>query len=105
VSDVGPHETVRALSELAQKVGVEVRIEPFELKIAGKGGLCRVDGRPVIVVDANLGPLEQAGVIGEALRHFDWTDVDVPPELAGYVRKGRGRAGRVVRLKPLKRVK
>src|SRR5688500_17936613 len=60
---MGGDEAVAALTALAKKAGIEVRIEPFGLKqLAGKGGLCRIRGRRVILVDAALAPLEQAGV-------------------------------------------
>jgi hypothetical protein len=85
---VSPEEAVRALSAVAAEAGVEVRIERFELALAGKGGLCRVDGRPLILVDAKLAVVEQAGVIGEALAEVDLRDIAVPQEVDAFVRTG-----------------
>src|SRR6476469_6496213 len=68
---VSPEQVVHALSAVAAQAGVEVRIEPFALVLAGKGGLCRIDGQLVILVDAKLSSLEKAGVIGEALGDVD----------------------------------
>lgn len=61
---VSPEEAIHALSDVAAQAGVEVRIEPFALALSGKGGLCRIEGQLVILVDAKLSVLEQAGVIG-----------------------------------------
>ncbi len=104
---VSPEEAVRALEEVAAQAGVEVRIEPFGLALAGKGGLCRIDGRFVVLVDAKLGALEQAGVIGEALGdpQIDLGDIEVPPEASAYVRTGHGKVKPLVRPRPLVRVK
>jgi hypothetical protein len=102
---VTPDEAVRALSGLAALAGVEVRIERFELILAGKGGLCRIDGKPVILVDAKLSSLEQAGVIGEALAGVDLGDVDIPEEVGAYVRTGHGEVRALTRFRPLVRVR
>lgn len=95
-------EAVRALTELAAKAGVEVRIEAFALKqLAGKGGLCRIRGRKVILVDAALGALEQAGVIGQALGSLDLRGLRVPPELEPFLRSGHAKVRALVRPRPL----
>lgn len=99
----GP-EAVRALVDLAAKAGIEVRIEPFGLKqLAGKGGLCRIRGRKVVLVDAALGALEQAGVIGEALGSVDLRGLPIAPELVPFLRTGHATVRPLVRPRPLAR--
>jgi hypothetical protein len=102
---VTPDEAVRALSEVAAQAGIEVRIERFELAIAGKGGLCRIEGRLVVLVDAKLGILEQAGVIGEALAEVDLGGIEVPREVAAYLGTGHGEVKPLTRPRPLVRVR
>jgi len=102
---VSPEEAIRALVEVAAQAGVEIRIEPFALVLTGKGGLCRIDGRPVVLVDAKLSALEQAGVIGEALGEVDLGNAAVPPAVLAYVRTGHGEVKPLVRPRPLRRVK
>jgi hypothetical protein len=102
---VTPAEAVCALSELAGRAGAEVRIERFDHPLAGKGGLCRIEGVLVVLVDAKLGPLEQAGVIGEALAELDLEGVALPQELRTYVRTGHGEVKPLLRPRPLVRVK
>ncbi|MDF2694557.1 MAG: hypothetical protein K0S65_2940 [Labilithrix sp.] len=91
-----------ALLELAGAVGIEVRIEPFDLKMAGKGGLCRIRKQRVILVDAGLGLLDQVGVIGEALGRVIPKE-NVPLRLLPYLRTGHGRVPNPSRLRPLAR--
>jgi hypothetical protein len=104
---VTPEEAALALALLAGKAGIEVRVERFEHPLAGKGGLCRIDGVLAILVDAKLGVLEQAGVIGLALNELDLEDLDVPPELEPYLRTGHAEVKPLTRprLRPLVRVK
>lgn len=97
-------EAVRALSALAAEAGIEVRIEPFGLKqLAGKGGLCRIRGRRVVLVDASLGPLEQAGVIGEALGSIDLGAVCVPASLEPWLDSGHAKVRPLLKPRPLAR--
>ena len=97
-------EAVRELVALAERVGIEVRIEAFGLRpIAGKGGLCRIRDRQVILVDATLRPLEQAGVIGQALGTVDLGEMAVPDELLTFLRSGHARVRPLVRPRPLAR--
>ncbi|MDB5214857.1 MAG: hypothetical protein JWO86_2784 [Myxococcaceae bacterium] len=102
---VSPEEAIRALSEVAAQAGVEVRIEPFALVLAGKGGLCRIEGRLVVLIDAKLSVLEQAGVLGEALAEVDLADIAIPPGVEAYLRTGHGEVKALVRPRPLVRVK
>jgi hypothetical protein len=102
---VSPEEAIRALSELAGQAGIEVRIEPFALALSGKGGLCRIEGRLVVLVDAKLSALDQAGVIGEALAEVNLGDIDIPRDVRAYVRTGHGEVKALVRPRPLVRVK
>jgi hypothetical protein len=102
---VSPEEAIRALVEVAARAGVEIRIEPFALALSGKGGLCRIEGRPVVLVDAKLSVLEQAGVIGVALGEVDLGDAVVPAAVSAYLRTGHGEIKPLVRPRPLVRVK
>ncbi len=102
-----PEEATLALRALAARTGVEVRVERFEHPLAGKGGLCRIEGEVVILVDAKLGALEQAGVIGLALAELDLDDVEVPADLTPYLATGHAEVKAIARprLRPLVRVK
>lgn len=102
-----PEEAVVALSNLAIEAGIHVRVETFGHVLAGKGGLCRLDGRTMILVDEKLGPLERAGVIGLSLgRLVDERrmTLDVPARLRSYLTTGHGEIRPLVRPKPIARV-
>lgn len=93
-----PQEAFSALSALAKRAGLEVRVETFGHALAGKGGLCRVDGKDVILVDAKLGVLERVGVVGLALgRYFRERKlpIEVPPNLRSYLKTGHAELRRL----------
>ncbi len=102
---MSPEEAIRALCDVAVLAGVEVRVERFAHPLAGKGGLCRVDGVLVVLVDAKLGALEQAGVIGKALAELDLEGIAVPGAVRSYLRTGHGEVKALLRPRPLVRVK
>lgn len=94
---------LEALARLAERHGVAIRVEPFTLNgIGGKGGLCRLRGKLVVIVDARLSTVEQAGVIGEALGQLG---VHAPRDLRSYVETGHGPVGELLRLRPLARAR
>lgn len=66
------------LEALAARLGVAVRAEPFGKGVLrGRGGLCWVDGKALVVMDEGLGREERIGVLAEALARFDLGSVTV----------------------------
>ena len=68
------------LHALAARLGVAVRAEPFgKGLLEGRGGLCWVDGKALVVMDEKLGTPERIAVLAEALSTFDLEAVSAPP--------------------------
>ncbi len=85
---VSPERILRELIALAARMGIEVRSEPFDLQvIEGKGGLCRVHGQSLVIMDAGLPILDRIGVIAEALSHYDIEAIYVPPALRASIER------------------
>jgi hypothetical protein len=86
------------LTELAGRLGVEVRLE----SLAGdedhevSGGLCRLGGRLVAFVDRRLGPAGRNRVLGRALWGLGLEGVYLRPAVRDYLeglnRPGEGEA-------------
>ena len=73
----------RLLDELlsvARKLGLKVRIEPMRTAAGHAGGLCRVQGRMLVLLDELASPVEQAGALAEALGELDVENVYMAPE-------------------------
>jgi hypothetical protein len=78
-----PEKLVEELKEVAVALGVTVRIEVIKQNTIGqpKGGLCYVDGQPVVLVHRKLKDSDKAQVMIEALGEFDLDSVFIKPEV------------------------
>jgi hypothetical protein len=77
---VTPERFLAELEVLASRLGVVVRVEPFGGGLlAGRGGLCWVRRRPIVVMDSSLSMAKRIAALTEALSVFELTDVYVPP--------------------------
>ena len=85
-------EASRLMGELertARKLGLEVRIEPFETPPVQAGGRCWVRGRHVILLDANASLMEQVAALAAALSEVDLEGVYLAPEARRVVEAAR----------------
>jgi hypothetical protein len=83
---VTPLRVLHELEALAARVGVAVRAEPFgEGLLSGRGGLCWVRGRPLVVMDASLPVPDRIAVLSRALARFDLDSVFVPPLVRAHI--------------------
>jgi hypothetical protein len=70
------------LEELAERAAIAVRYENITGEDSpGSGGLCRIQGRYVLIVHSRATPKEKIRVIAKALRQFDFSEVYVIPAL------------------------
>jgi hypothetical protein len=77
---VTPARVLHELEALAARIGLSVRAEPFGGGLlSGRGGLCWVRGRPIVVMDASLPVADRIAVLAGALARFDLEAVYVPP--------------------------
>lgn len=55
------------LCRLLRRAGVEVRVTPFERPPDRSGGLCRIHGRHLVLLDAQASPAQRARALLEAV--------------------------------------
>ena len=60
---------------------------PSQDDVAIAGGLCRLKGKSVIVIDARASAKERIRTLVQALKPFDLTDVYIPPPLRELLEK------------------
>ena len=82
-------ELLDELLRVATRLGVEVRIEPFETPPGRGGGRCRVGERQFIVLDARAPLGERVGALASALASLDLDDVYLAPEARDRVEEAR----------------
>ncbi len=85
-----PERILTELIDLAHRLGVEVRSEPFDVRVLeSKGGLCWVHGRPAVYMDSGMALLDKIGVLAEALSTFDIEAMYVPPAIRARIERRR----------------
>jgi hypothetical protein len=68
------------LEELAEKLEILVRDENINIEeSSSSGGLCRVEGKHVIILNSKATVKEKIQVMIAALHQFDLTDIYVKP--------------------------
>jgi hypothetical protein len=78
------HVTLMMLEELADKLGIPIRydrIKPDEDEPVISGGLCRVKGGLVIIINSRAATKNKIQVLVKALKHFDLDGVYIRPAL------------------------
>ncbi|MCK7505511.1 MAG: hypothetical protein MZV70_16505 [Desulfobacterales bacterium] len=68
------------LTELAEKLGISVREENINLEeSSGTGGLCRVEGKYILLLNSRAAVQEKNQVAIRALRQFDLSSIYLKP--------------------------
>jgi UDP-N-acetylmuramate dehydrogenase len=86
---VDDRDLLEELVRVAARLGVQVRIEPFETPPARGGGRCVVDGREVILIDARAPLGDRLGALAAAMSDLDLEDIYVTPEARDRVERER----------------
>ncbi|UCD70558.1 MAG: hypothetical protein JSW70_06000 [Syntrophobacterales bacterium] len=74
---------LQELEEIAEKLSIEVLYDDLmgmDFKV--KGGLCKLKGRNVIIMDRRMSPRERIDLLVRALSQFDLSSISMKP----YVR-------------------
>ena len=77
-----PDILLALLEQTARKIGISVRYEPIlgaTEQSQSPGGLCRLGGDRLLIVDAALSTQQRCQVIAKSLRRLDLSDVFIPP--------------------------
>ena len=91
---VSPSELLALLLGAATDAGVAVRTEPFVTTSRRGGGLIRLRGRSVVVLDENASPAERAATLAEALAECDLDHRRVAPAAWEQIVRARARSER-----------
>jgi UDP-N-acetylmuramate dehydrogenase len=89
------------LLRVAGKLGIPVRIEPFETPAAGGGGLCTVRGRQLVLLDARAALPDRVRALARALAPLPVEAVYMAPEAREAIEAMSAGAGQPVEATPL----
>ena len=74
---------LQELEEIAEKLSIEVQYDNLlGMDFNVKGGLCKLRGKNVIILDRRTPPRERIDLLARALRQFDLSSISMKP----YVR-------------------
>ena len=66
--------------ELAERLGILVRDENINIEESSStGGLCRIEGQYVLILNSTVTAKEKIQVMIKALQQFDITDIYIKP--------------------------
>lgn len=69
------------LEALAHKLNVAIRYETFEGETFSPGGICRIRGKPVIMVNQSASLRDKCRTLAKALKRFDLNGLYLKPAL------------------------
>lgn len=98
-----PSALEQALLTVAARLDILVRWETFDgvfAQLRGRGGLCRLGGKQIIIGDATMSVIDRVGVLCEALSHVDTDAVAMLPLVREKIDRYRLRRGAVVKARP-----
>jgi len=81
---------LRLLEDTARGIGVPIRYESLDGDDetgGSRGGLCKLRGQEMIIVERRLPPIDQCTIIAEALGTFDLSSIFVSPQVRQIVEK------------------
>lgn len=82
----------RELCAAAERLGVTVRVEPFDPPALSAGGLCSLHGATLVLLDLRASPDERLWALARALAGLDVDAVYVAPAARELIERARRRA-------------
>ena len=84
-----PPALEQALLDVAARARVTVRTEPFDPRafpdVDRRGGLCFLDGLPVLLVDARLNVVERIAILVDALSQIELEAITMAPAVRARI--------------------
>ncbi len=91
------HRLLEELTGVARKVGVDVRVEALRIPMHhNAGGLCRLRGKPVVLLDNKSAVVDRVLTLADALvpMNHEIDAVFMTPEARGLIEAARARRDR-----------
>lgn len=78
---VSGSKLLEELESVCHRLNIQLRYE----KTSARGGLCKVDGRYLVIVDKKAKEDYKAMVIARALKQFDLSDIHIKPSVREFI--------------------
>ncbi len=92
-----PRALVDELAKLARNLGIEVRVVAMRLPTRGAGGLCRVKGKSMILLDQKQPAIDRAGTLAECIvaSGLTWDSSALDETVAAVLENAHARSERL----------
>jgi hypothetical protein len=86
-----PRRLLEELADAARKLGIGVRTESLRVPIRSAGGLCRINGRQLIVLDERTSHIDRAVALAEVLHELELPldTIQLTPEARALIEQPR----------------
>jgi hypothetical protein len=75
------HAALSQLEALADKLEIPIRYDIVKDELTGLGGLCRIEGKYILIIHSKATVKEKVQIMADAIRRFDLGDIYVRPAL------------------------
>ena len=80
-----PELLLNDLLRIASAIGLEIRSVGLRRKQAGPGGLCTINGRPVVILNARMSVMDRGTALADALAGRELSELDMPAEVRAFL--------------------
>jgi hypothetical protein len=84
-----PEQITHILEQAAHQLGIKVRYETMTGETLGAGGLCKMRGEWMVIMDRRATFSDRAALLMESLAGFDTDSIFLPPEIREAVVRRR----------------
>jgi hypothetical protein len=92
---------LQELEEIAEKLSISVQYDDLMgMDFRVKGGLCKLRGKNVIIMDRRTPPRERIDLLARALRQFDLSSMFIKPYIRLIIRDGPETQDKGIRRNP-----
>ena len=80
-----PELLLNELLRIASAIGLEIRSVGLRRKQAGPGGLCTINGSPVVILNARMSAMDRGTALADALAGRELSELDMPVEVRAFL--------------------
>jgi len=82
---VDPQRALAGLVAVAARLGIEVKSTALRGTRPSAGGLCRINGKSVVLLNSKASPIDRGLALAEALASLNLELGELDPEVARYL--------------------
>ncbi|HEV8246678.1 MAG TPA: hypothetical protein VGP93_12960 [Polyangiaceae bacterium] len=86
---VDPQRVLAGLVDVAEQLGIEVKSTALRGTHPSAGGLCRINGKSVVLLNSKASPVDRGFALAQVLQSLDLDGLELDQELLSYIAQRR----------------